>query len=84
VAGLSPGALPKSRQISFYTDLAKALADIGQDAQAIRMMLHIITTATVPIPLGRDGSWRVHVRRQGNRPLSPAHFSNPPGLNGNL
>ena len=36
---LSPGALSVSRQTDFYTDLARSLAGIGQDAQAIRMML---------------------------------------------
>lgn len=37
--GLSPGVLPISRQTAFYTDLARSLAGVGQDAQAIRMML---------------------------------------------
>jgi transcriptional regulator with XRE-family HTH domain len=36
--GLSPGALPVSRQAAFYVDVGRALAG-DQDAQAIRMLL---------------------------------------------
>jgi transcriptional regulator with XRE-family HTH domain len=38
-AGVRPAGLPAVRQVYFYLDMARGLADVGQDDDAVRMLL---------------------------------------------